>query len=82
MKWENPVKIICVGVNQLLLKLVFKKVPETGFSVFSILRGRVIAWVDLFSSEMRKNLILHIFIPIWVLKMMRKPVFNMFFNFA
>ena len=26
-----------------LLKLVFKKVLETGFSVFSILRGRVIA---------------------------------------
>ena len=58
-------KIDLFSINfSFLLKLVFKKVPETGFSVFSILRGRVIAWVDLFSSEMRKNLILHIFIPI------------------
>ena len=57
-----------------LLKSVFKKVPETEFRVFSILRGRGITWVDLFCSEMKENFFLHILVPIWVFKMVYKSI--------
>ena len=64
-----------------LLKSVFKKVPETEFRVFSILRGRGITWVDLFCSEMKENFFLHILVPIWVFKMVCKCVLTYFENF-
>ena len=57
-----------------LLKSVFKKVPETEFRVFSILRGRGITWVDLFCSEMKENFFQHIVVPIWVFKMVYKSI--------
>ena len=55
-----------------------KKVPKPRISDFSISREWIITYVDPFHSEMKKNSISHILVPIWGFKMVYNPVSTCF----